>query len=178
MNIEFQRSPDQIHLLYTDKSSNEVNNFTEKSFDIINAVLDVIKRDYTEAFDALQKIYGNAKDHKFFMVRRFIKCNMSVGDHITDFDGSSFNFEDVICPMRGECTWDRIVCHPKFNTSLSDRELEVAKLHAEDLSDEQIADRLFISIFTVQNHRKNIFAKLNIKSRAQLVSYILKNFSD
>jgi LuxR family maltose regulon positive regulatory protein len=50
---------------------------------------------------------------------------------------------------------------------LSDRELDVLKLIAEDLSNQEIADKLFISLNTVKTHVKNILLKLEVDSRIE-----------
>ena len=52
---------------------------------------------------------------------------------------------------------------------LSERELETLKLMAEDLTNQDIADRLFISLNTVKTHLKNINLKLETNSRNQAV---------
>jgi DNA-binding NarL/FixJ family response regulator len=56
---------------------------------------------------------------------------------------------------------------------LSNREREVMKLLAEGKSHKEIADLLYISIFTVRNHRENIMKKLNLKNLAALVKYAI-----
>jgi len=62
------------------------------------------------------------------------------------------------------------------SSSLSDRETEVLKHVALGLSNKEIADKLFISPHTVITHRKNITARLGIKSISGLTVYaILKN---
>jgi LuxR family transcriptional regulator, maltose regulon positive regulatory protein len=53
---------------------------------------------------------------------------------------------------------------------LSDRELDALKLIAQDLSNQEIAEKLFISLNTVKTHAKNIFLKLDVDSRIQAVS--------
>jgi LuxR family maltose regulon positive regulatory protein len=53
---------------------------------------------------------------------------------------------------------------------LSDRELDTIKLIAEDLSNQEIADKLFISLNTAKTHVKNIFLKLAVDSRIQAVT--------
>jgi len=50
---------------------------------------------------------------------------------------------------------------------LSDRELDVLALMAEGLTNQEIADRLFISINTVKTHAKSLYGKLAVRSRAQ-----------
>lgn len=57
------------------------------------------------------------------------------------------------------------------DSGLSPRELEVLRCIAQELNNEQIADRLFISERTVETHRKNIFRKTNTKSLVGLILY-------
>jgi len=52
---------------------------------------------------------------------------------------------------------------------LSEREIEIIKLIAQELTSQEIADRLFISYFTVENHRKNIFRKMGVKNLAGMI---------
>ncbi len=54
------------------------------------------------------------------------------------------------------------------------REREILKLIASGLTNRQIADRLFISVKTVETHRTNIMQKLDIHSLAELVKYAIK----
>jgi len=53
---------------------------------------------------------------------------------------------------------------------LSTRELETLKLIAEDLTNQEIADKLFISLQTVKTHVKNILLKLDVDSRTRAVA--------
>jgi DNA-binding NarL/FixJ family response regulator len=59
--------------------------------------------------------------------------------------------------------------------ALSERETEVLPLICEGFSNQQIADRLFISKRTVDKHRANILAKTGCHNTASLVVYALKN---
>ncbi len=52
---------------------------------------------------------------------------------------------------------------------LSDRELDTLKLIAENLTNQEIADKLFISLNTVKTHLKNIFLKLDVDNRTKAV---------
>lgn len=58
---------------------------------------------------------------------------------------------------------------------LSDREVEVLRLVAEGRSNKEIATVLFISEHTVARHLSNIYAKLDISSRAAAAAYALRN---
>lgn len=52
---------------------------------------------------------------------------------------------------------------------LSKRELEVLSLMAEGCSNQEIADRLFVSLSTVKTHNQNLFEKLDVKRRTQAI---------
>lgn len=54
---------------------------------------------------------------------------------------------------------------------LSDREIEVMSLVAQGLANKEIADKLCISLNTAVTHRRNIMAKLNLKSVSSLTIY-------
>ena len=56
-----------------------------------------------------------------------------------------------------------------ITAGLSGRELDALKLIAENMSNQEIADKLFISLNTVKTHAKNIFLKLEVDSRIQAV---------
>lgn len=63
----------------------------------------------------------------------------------------------------------------KNREELSDREKEVIVSLVEGMSNKEIADHLFISLNTVQTHRKNIARKLRIHSLAGLTIYAIIN---
>lgn len=54
-------------------------------------------------------------------------------------------------------------------SSLSKRELEVLQLIAQGYSNQEIADRLFVSLNTVKTHSSNLFLKLDVKRRTQAI---------
>ncbi len=58
---------------------------------------------------------------------------------------------------------------------LSERETEILILICQGLSNQEIADKLFISKRTVDKHRANILEKSECKNTAQLVMYAIKN---
>ena len=60
-------------------------------------------------------------------------------------------------------------------SQLTDREREILRLVAEGFTNQKIADALFISVATVDTHRKNIMKKLKIHNIAGLVKYAVKN---
>jgi len=60
-------------------------------------------------------------------------------------------------------------------SDLTPREKEVLVLIAEGLTNPEIADKLVISVKTVDRHRENIMRKLNLHSRIDLVKYALRH---
>lgn len=63
----------------------------------------------------------------------------------------------------------------KDETSLSPREKEIICLVAESFSNTEIANKLMISIRTVNAHKNNIMRKLHLKSNVDIVKYALVN---
>jgi len=58
--------------------------------------------------------------------------------------------------------------------TLTPREQEIMRLLAEGLSAKQVAEKLFISPKTVENHRSNIMSKLGLHSTVELIRYAAK----
>ena len=58
---------------------------------------------------------------------------------------------------------------------LTRRELEIMKLICDGLSSKDISEKLFISINTVETHRKRILLKLNVKNSVGVVKYAMEN---
>jgi DNA-binding CsgD family transcriptional regulator len=56
---------------------------------------------------------------------------------------------------------------------LSNREAEVAELVTKGLSNKEVANQLFVTEKTVKFHLTNIYKKMNVKSRAQLIVWCL-----
>ena len=58
---------------------------------------------------------------------------------------------------------------------LSSRQIEILKMWGESHSNQEIADKLFISVRTVESHKNHIMQKLNLKSTVDLVKFAIKN---
>lgn len=59
--------------------------------------------------------------------------------------------------------------------SLSTRQLEILKMWGDGYSNQEIADKFFISVRTVESHKNHIMQKLNLKSTVDLVKFAIKN---
>ncbi|SFA43517.1 two component transcriptional regulator, LuxR family [Pedobacter suwonensis] len=65
--------------------------------------------------------------------------------------------------------------HFQKSHNLTAREMEILKLISEDYSSQQIAEKLFIALNTVDTHRKNMAQKLNVTGKAGLLKFALEN---
>jgi DNA-binding NarL/FixJ family response regulator len=71
-----------------------------------------------------------------------------------------------------------VLLRNRFNrdvVELSARELDVARLIAQGLSNREIGEKLMLSDKTVKNHVSNIFSKLHMTARTQVAIYMLQN---
>jgi len=106
-------------------------------------------------------------------------------DEITEAIYKTANGERFLCGQIVEI----LICKDKKNSivdnncplyaycggvSVSDREMEIIKCVAEGYSNQEIAEKLFISVHTVTTHRKNIMSKLGINNTAGLVMYAVR----
>ena len=57
-------------------------------------------------------------------------------------------------------------------SQLSDREREVALLASQNLSSREIAERLYVSVRTVDNHLQQVYVKLGVKRRTDLAAHL------
>jgi DNA-binding NarL/FixJ family response regulator len=65
---------------------------------------------------------------------------------------------------------------PKETDNLTQRENEILRLVAEGYTDKQIAEMLFVSFETVRKHVKNMYKKLQVRSRSQATALYRRNF--
>lgn len=63
----------------------------------------------------------------------------------------------------------------KLHEDLTNREFEVLRLIADGLSNQEIADKLFITLKTVKTHVSNILSKLEVSDRTQATIYAFKH---
>lgn len=99
------------------------------------------------------------------------------------------DIDEVVCAVREVCAGgsyfsqellDSLVSNLKESQVeaeplLSEREMEVLPLICQGLSNQEIADKLFISKRTVDNHRANIIEKSGCKNTAGMVVWAIKN---
>lgn len=86
-------------------------------------------------------------------------------------NGTKFYGADVQQAFMNSFNSDSMVSEIK----LTKREREILELICEELSTNEIADKLFISAYTVETHRKNLLSKTGAKNVAGLVKFALQN---
>lgn len=119
----------------------------------------------------------NRWHYEFRVVHRFIRCNFGEYDQYNldiNKDGQ-FVFEEVKCPLRGECEHEGVICRPELDTALTAREMNVFRLIASNCQTDDIAAELHISPYTVNRHRENIKAKIKVHNVSEMISYWHQN---
>jgi DNA-binding NarL/FixJ family response regulator len=123
---------------------------------IINAiksgVMSYIKKD-CDVEEIVDAVSETAKGNKFF-------C----GQILETIRAESIEVEEI--------KYEPLSCEP---ISLTEREVEVMQHIAEGMTNNQIADKLFLSNHTITTHRKNIMAKLGVNNTAGIVMYAVKS---
>lgn len=135
----------------------------------------IMAQDYTDVYSFFQRVRpGRDSEYKwYFTTSRLSPSNQpGVLPNLMNIalDVSSMGFAGKkICKLCEDNSF-MVMNYLKF-TRLSRREKEIISLISRGLSSYEISDTLFISIHTVNNHRKNILSKLEIHSIAQLIKF-------
>ena len=103
-----------------------------------------------------------------------------------DTDADSL-FKIISGIQQGNCFFEKAKSNPSLASNhniddhfqkshnLTSREMEILKLISIDYTSQQIAQKLFISLNTVDTHRKNMAQKLNVTGKAGLLKFALEN---
>jgi len=113
-------------------------------------------------------------------IQGYVLKNASLDELLTALqtvqNGSSYFSKDINIGDRDEDFRNTITIEDKqIDEILSRRELEVLKLICREYSNAEIADKLFLSVSTVETHRKNLIAKLGVNNTVGLVKFALRN---
>lgn len=91
-------------------------------------------------------------------------------------NGGTYFSKDIHIGDRDEDFRNTITIEDKqIDEILSRRELEVLRLICKEYSNVEIAEKLFLSVSTVETHRKNLIAKLGVNNTVGLVKFALRN---
>lgn len=93
-------------------------------------------------------------------------------DAIKNVDKGGKSFSDFVSDtVLKEKQYNRPEHFDDGKFSFSNRETEIVRLLANGLSTQEVADKLFLSFYTIESHRKNMLNKLNLRNTAELVKY-------
>ena len=99
-------------------------------------------------------------------------CVVSLSSHVVS--------GNVLLSKTGEDSfWELDVARGVWNkiekSTLTERELQTVRLHAQGLTISQIADKMCIAVDTVKFHRRKLFDKLNVRNMGEALAYVKNN---
>jgi two-component system, NarL family, nitrate/nitrite response regulator NarL len=157
--------------------------------DLILLDINMPNMDGLEAAKALRKSFPKIKILVLSMYNKpiFIKnlIEEGVSGYILKHTGKEELLEAIHKIMNGQDYFSAEVTNvimtsfrakdPSAQVRLTKRELEILNLLTKALTTAEIANRLFLSTYTIDTHRKNLLSKLNLKNTPALVKYALEN---
>ena len=90
-------------------------------------------------------------------------------------EGESFFSEELLVNILNNMRDNKSETPETVDNDISERELEILYHVCKGLSNQEIADELFISKRTVDKHRANLLSKTGCRNTAALVMYAIKN---
>lgn len=84
--------------------------------------------------------------------------------------GTSFS-DEINNTIFSEKQYNRPDHFDEANVTFSKRETDIVRLLGDGLSTQEVADKLFLSYYTIETHRKNLLNKFNLHNTAELVKY-------
>jgi len=142
---------------------------------------DLLRTEFFNDFLGRDRLYWGVNAYSYVGNRNIGDVRIWRGRHRENFDGHALELLRLIQPAftgalvraRGEAAVADAGRAPWL--TLSVRELEIARLIADDLSDKEIGRRLGIEISTIRTHVKRIFAKLGVRRRSGVASLLSKS---
>lgn len=172
-NTEFFTYGEEVWVRTADGTTRALH---ETDYNFISELTDFISTFYPKAYEALCREYNgcavNQSYYRFRIACRFIRCNFAALDTIPDIgSGSNCTFEHINCPLRGECKYDHIICHPEFDHQLRPAEKRVLALIYEGRSEAEVATKLCLSGHTVRTHIRNALVRLGLHNKADFMKF-------
>jgi two-component system response regulator NreC len=185
-----------IEVTGTATSGKELLGCVQKGLDADILLLDVYLPDMPEeeivrqiraAYPDLRIVYltllrGTRYVHKLakYNIQGYILKNASMDELLgalrSVHEGGRYFSKDIHIGDRDEDFRNTITIEDRqIDEILSRRELEVLRLICKEYSNAEIAEKLFLSVSTVETHRKNLIAKLGVNNTVGLVKFALRN---
>jgi two-component system response regulator NreC len=91
-------------------------------------------------------------------------------------NGGTFYSKDVDINVKEDDARNTIIIDSKkIDDILTKRELEILQLICKEFSNSEIAEKLFLSVGTVETHRKRIISKLGVNNTVGLVKFAVRH---
>ena len=185
-----------IEVTGTATSGKELLGCVQKGLEADVLLLDVYLPDMPEeeivqqiraAYPDLRIVYltllrGTRYVHKLakYNIQGYILKNASLDELLVALrsvhDGGRYFSKEIHIGDRDEDFRNTITIEDRqIDEILSRRELEVLRLICKEYSNAEIAEKLFLSVSTVETHRKNLIAKLGVNNTVGLVKFALRN---
>lgn len=149
--------------------------------DIFRLVEDITSKDKNIKIIVIGNSYDMADIRKLFNkgIKSYLDKNSRYDEFLKSINALMLN-EIYICDSAKERMINFISSeegkpNPNIKEPLTRREMEILKLICDGFSSKDICEKLFISINTVETHRKRILLKLNAKNSVGIVKYALEN---
>ncbi|MFZ4705424.1 MAG: response regulator transcription factor [Bacteroidales bacterium] len=110
-------------------------------------------------------------------IMKFAECRYGAFNETSDFTDKSHDVEIYNCGNRGNCIHEGKLCNnivAKYGI-ITRCEIRIIQLVAAELTDKEIADRLFNSPYTVNTHITNILGKIGCKNRVGIAMFAVRN---
>ncbi len=133
---------------------------------IIQAKILYLMKKPEEALKAIEAALGMAKQEGY--IRSFVDEGEAMAQLL--YQAAQKSIYPEYCNLlleNFEQKTEKPHLHPDFVESLSERELEVLHHIAKGYSNQEIAQKLIVSLYTVKSHARNIYGKLGVKSRTE-----------
>ena len=170
-----------LKLLFAAKTKNELYDEIRKHNNTEIMIVDMLSNDVygMEVYEYLNINYSSAKVIAFTTLSSPVLVENFLGLGVKGYVNKNQESEDLITAIKtvnaGQIylptDYDFLSKNYTPNTVniLSEREVQIIQLISREFTTQDIAEQLAIAINTVENHRKKIFAKLNVKNVAGMM---------
>lgn len=174
------KQPNQIKIIFTSTTREDLfKNINQQVPDVL--ILDVVAPDINglDLFTNIINDFPKIKIVAYTSLKSTILVENLLSIGVKGFVNKSQPPQDLIQAIK-DVNFDLIYVPEKYkfltskfrqpvNSNLTKREMEIIKLIAEEKTTQQIAEYLTVSAKTIENHKINLFKKLEVKNAAGLV---------
>ncbi len=170
-----------LNLVFKARTKKELYESLENHQEIDVLLLDLLADDVNglEIYEYVHKKFKNLKVISLTSLNSPILIENLLLNGVRGYVNKNQDMEDIVTAIRDvnngniHLPEDYQFMIDKFQLDrkllLSDREVEIITYIIKEFTTAEIAEQLNISVATVENHRKNIFQKLNVKNAAGMV---------